>query len=106
MQSDNKKIVEFFKDFGAFKMIIFYIQLHPELNTDTHHNNFALLFLDGSFDETLEHISPICLPEPCSVIKARDQAELNKHLWKRHLQDDQNCVSHGWGKDQFGAKGS
>merc|ERR1711892_852452 len=64
------------------------IKLHPDLDWETHHNNFALLFLEEGFDENLEHISPVCLPKPCSVIK-----------------DDQNCVSHGWGKDKFGAQG-
>ena len=60
--------------------------MHPEFNVDNHHNNFALLFVESPFPVS-SHISPVCLPEPGVVY------------------DQQNCVSHGWGKDKFGAEG-
>lgn len=62
------------------------IQIHPEFNIANHHQNYALLFLVSQFQLT-SHISPVCLPSP--------GVELSQ----------QNCVSHGWGKDKFGAEG-
>jgi len=62
------------------------IQIHPDFNVDNHHNNFAVLFLKSPFELT-DHISPVCLPKPGEVLS------------------EQNCVSHGWGKDKFGAEG-
>ena len=47
-------------------------------------NHFALLFLAEKF-EIMDHISPICLPEPNTLPSA---SEL--------------CVSHGWDKDKSG----
>ena len=61
-------------------------QIHPEFNADNHHKNFALLFLKSPFTIG-SHISPVCLPKPGDVL------------------EEQNCVSHGWGKDKFGAEG-
>jgi len=63
------------------------VKKHPDFDVDNHHNNFALLFLEEKF-ELAEHINPVCLPEPGSTVP------------------EQNCVSHGWGKDKFGAQGS
>eukprot|EP00092_Neocalanus_flemingeri_P046630 GFUD01052514.1.p1 GENE.GFUD01052514.1~~GFUD01052514.1.p1 ORF type:complete len:444 (-),score=109.11 GFUD01052514.1:105-1436(-) len=62
------------------------LEMHPKFNVDNHHNNFALLFLRSSFRAS-SHISPVCLPRPGVVF------------------GQQNCVSHGWGKDKFGAEG-
>ena len=62
-------------------------QRHPDLDVENHHNNFALLFLSEKF-EIMQHISPICLPQPDSPPAASEY-----------------CVSHGWGKDKFGASG-
>jgi len=62
------------------------IQIHPEFNVDNHHNNFAVLFLKNPFTLS-DHISPVCLPKPGERLA------------------EQNCVSHGWGKDKFGAEG-
>lgn len=63
------------------------IEKHPDLDVDNHHNNFALLFMSSAFEE-MPHISPICLPQP----------------GKKPLQDEY-CVSHGWGEDEFGSGG-
>jgi len=63
------------------------IEKHPNLDVDNHHNNFALLFMSSAFEE-MPHISPICLPQP----------------GKKPL-DGEYCVSHGWGKDEFGSGG-
>ena len=63
------------------------VQKHPNLDVDNHHNNFALLFMSSAFEE-MPHISPICLPQP----------------GKKPL-DGEYCVSHGWGKDEFGSGG-
>jgi len=62
------------------------IMKHPDFNVKNHHNNFAVLFLESPFTLS-SHISPVCLPKP--------EEEFS----------NQNCVSHGWGKDKFGAKG-
>jgi len=62
------------------------IQIHPNFNVDNHHNNFAVLFLKNPFTLS-SHISPVCLPKPGERLS------------------QQNCVSHGWGKDKFGAEG-
>ena len=61
-------------------------QKHPDFDVDNHHNNFALLFMEEKFN-LAEHINPVCLPKPGSTVP------------------EQNCVSHGWGKDKFGAQG-
>ena len=63
------------------------LQRHAELDVENHHNNFALLFLSDKFD-IMDHISPICLPQPNSPPSASEF-----------------CVSHGWGKDKFGSSG-
>jgi len=60
---------------------------HPDLDVENHHNNFALLFVGEKF-EIMDHISPICLPQP-----------------NRPPTDSEFCVSHGWGKDKFGSSG-
>jgi len=66
------------------------IQKHPDLDVDNHHNNFALLFMSSAFEtgEENPHISPICLPQP-----------------GKKPFNDEYCVSHGWGKDEFGSGG-
>merc|ERR1712107_778035 len=53
-------------------------------------NNFALLFMSSAFEtgEENPHISPICLPQP-----------------GKKPFNDEYCVSHGWGKDEFGSGG-
>merc|ERR1711963_331263 len=63
---------------------------HPDLDVDNHHNNFALLFMSSAFEtgEENPHISPICLPQP-----------------GKKPFNDEYCVSHGWGKDEFGSGG-
>jgi len=62
------------------------MELHPDFNVDNHHNNFGLLFLESDFSYS-SHISPVCLPRPGLLFGG------------------ENCVSHGWGKDKFGAEG-
>jgi len=66
---------------------VFQILRHPGLDVENHHNNFALMFLSEKF-EIMEHISPICLPQPNTPPSASEF-----------------CVSHGWGKDKFGSSG-
>merc|ERR1719187_237864 len=60
--------------------------IHPDFNNDNHHNNFAVLFMEETF-ERMPHIHPVCLPQPCT--------EYTKT----------NCVANGWGKDKFGSDG-
>merc|ERR1712013_909064 len=62
------------------------IQIHPNFNVDNHHSNFAILFLKTPFSLS-SHISPVSHPKPGERLS------------------QQNCVSHGWGKDKFGAEG-
>jgi len=59
---------------------------HPDFDIGTLKYNFAVLFLESSFDAAT-HIAPVCLPQPC--------ARYNK----------ENCVANGWGKDKFGSDG-
>jgi len=62
------------------------IKRHRDFDNANHHNNFAVLFVEKAF-EIQDHISPVCLPQPCAVY------------------DHKNCVANGWGKDKFGSDG-
>ena len=65
------------------------IMTHPEFERTTNFNDFAVIVLEDSFDTSVPHIGPICLPT--------DEED-----------DDisfEGCFATGWGKDKYGRKG-
>lgn len=63
------------------------ISYHEKFTRQNLHNDVALLFLEKPF-RIAPHINTVCLPQP------------------DYQNDVNNCFATGWGKEQFGSKGS